>query len=114
MRCQIILVVEYFIHYLSFKTVHRRFSELTRSPPTFVSGLLDSLMCGAEAEDVGDGPSGGVGVVFAEGGFGAAVHFHFEGADVEVELGFGAAFEMMGGDDADTGGEEFVVEIVHG
>src|SRR5258707_15405741 len=68
----------------------------------------------AEAEDVGDGPGGGVGVVFAEGGFVAAVHFHFEGADVEIELGFGAAFEMLGGDDADTGGEEFVVEIVHG
>jgi hypothetical protein len=68
----------------------------------------------AEAEDVGDGPGGGVGVIFAERGFVAAVQFHFEGADVEVELGFWAAFEMLCGDDADTGGEEFVVEVVHG
>jgi len=76
--------------------------------------LVGSRRSRAEAEDVGDGPGGGVGVVFAEGSFIAAVHFHLEGADVEIELGFGATFEMLGGDDADSGGEEFVVEIVHG
>ena len=68
----------------------------------------------AEAEDVGDGPGGGVGVVFAKRGFVAAVHFHFEGANVEIELGLGTTFEMLGSNDADTGGEQFVVEIVHG
>src|SRR5258708_5311540 len=77
-------------------------------------GLVSWRGSWAEAEDVGDGQGGGVGVVFAERGFVAAVHFHFEGADVEIELGFGAAFEMLGSDDTDTGGEEFVVEIVHG
>src|SRR5882757_6360634 len=95
-----------------------------RSPPQYLgfsrekkaasTPLVSSCGARAEGEDVGDGPGGGVGVVFAEGSFVTAVHFHFEGADVEIELGFGAAFEMLGGDDADTGGEEFVVEVVHG
>src|SRR5262249_12492226 len=33
---------------------------------------------------------------------------------MQIELGFGAGFEVLRGDKADACGQEFIVEIVHG
>src|SRR6266571_422247 len=67
----------------------------------------------ADAEDVGNWPCGGIRVILPKSGFITATHFQFHGSRMQIELSFRPALEMLGGDKADVGRQQFVVEIVH-
>src|SRR5262249_47959014 len=75
--------------------------------------LFKTRLPGANAENVGDGPRCGIRVVLAERGLVTAELFEFEATDVYVELGLGAALQMLRRHDADAGGQDCLVKVVH-
>src|SRR6266850_3837362 len=68
----------------------------------------------ADAENIGNRPRDRVCVVFFEGRLKAAKHLELHSAGIQIELSFRSAFEVLRGYEPYAGGQQLLVQIVHG